>query len=248
MATTTPETLVTETKAATSWLLLHERLIITLVLIAVSVFGVNKLLDHEYAKDKTASDAAALVLSNQQVENKALAAQVATTQQQYQQLTVQLSQQNAQIAQAMQSRTVVLQQQQATDQTIPMPDLGNRWLTLTGIKPSEMTATTQGVTVTPDAARTTVEQLESVPVLTADVASEKTENDNLSKELGSANDLSSDLTLQVAGLNTTLVDQTKACTTEEATLKAQARRSKLHWFGAGFGTGFVSGLVVGHLK
>lgn len=238
----------TDAKATGSWLLLHERLIITILIIFSVLFVGNKILDHEAAKDKVASDAAASALSVQQEANKTLAAQIATTQQQYQQLAVQLSQQNQQITQAMQTRTVVLHDQQTTDQTLPLPDLGNRWAELAKVQPTELTATTQGITATPDAARATVTQLEEVPVLTDNVTAEKTQNDNLTKELSSANNLDGLLTNQIAGLNTQVTDEEKACSTEETTLKADARKGKLRWFGIGYGTGFVSGLIVGHLK
>ncbi len=229
-----------------SWSLLHElheRLIITLVIISSLLFVGNKFLNHEADKDKAAATVAQQTLQLQADQNKTLAAQVAQTQQQYTLLVTQISQQNSQLAQATTQRTVVLQQQQATDQSVPIPDLGNRWAQLEKLDPSSLTANTQGIEVTPEAARTTVEQLEEIPVLQANIGAEQATAANLQKVIDSATVLNTQLTDQVKGLSEQNVDQTKACSTEITAVKAEARKSKLHWFVGGFVTGYVAGIV-----
>lgn len=240
----TTNTITTEVTEVKTWLQKHERLIIVVLCLASGLLLANLILDHQADRDKAAATTAQQILTAQQATDKSLAAQVAQNTQQYQALVVQLSQQNTQLAQAAQTRTVVLQAQQKTDDTIPLPDLGNRWAQLANISPTAFTATTQGVSVTPEAARTTVTQLEEVPVLTQNLADQKTETANVQKELDGSNTINGLLVTQISGLKTEIVDDTKACSTEEASLKADARKGKFHWFGIGYGAGFVSGFAV----
>lgn len=232
-------TVKADTAIATSWLKVHERLIISLVLIAVFAFGANKVMGYIADHDKQQATAAAQVAAAQAASNKALADQVAQTTVQYQQLVVQLTQQNAQLQQAAQTRTIVLHDQQTKDQTIPMPDLGNRWAQLASLPQGSLAATTEGVTITPDAARTTVSQLEEVPVLKQNLADQVTQTQNVQKELDGATDLNGKLTTQVAGLQTEIVDNKNADALELKAVKAQARKSKFKWFGAGVVVGFL---------
>lgn len=236
----------TDVAVAKSWLLLHERLIVIVLLLAASLFIGNKFLSHVAEKDNAAAAQTQQVLQAQQATDKALIAQVAQQTQQYQALVVQLSQQNAQLAEASQQRTVVLQQQVAKDQTLPLPDLGNRWAQLASIKPSDINASTAGITVTPSGALSTVTQLEKVPVLESNVQDGQTQITNDTKELTASNSLIASQVVEIDGLKLTITDQDKACKTEVAAIKSTARKGKLKAFlyGAGVGAGIVTGLVI----
>lgn len=229
-----------------TWLQNHERLILVVLVLSFLVFGVSKYFDHEATKDQAAASLAQQTLAAAIENSKALAAQVAGQTAQYRALVIQLTQQNAQLTQQVNTRTVVLQQQVATDKTLPLPLLGNRWATLIQAAPGDLTATTAGVSVTPQAALATVTQLESVPVLTKNLADTQTENTNLNAELTSSDDLTTGLKSQVTALNTQLGDQTKSCKAEVASVKASARRGKLKafLFGVGVGAGVTAGLVL----
>lgn len=229
-----------------TWWQKHERLIIIVLALAGVLFVTNKVLNHSADVDKQKSDIAAQTLSQQKETDKALAAQVAQTQAQYQQLVIQLSQQNAQLVAAVQTRTVVLQQQQAVDRTLPLPDLGKRWVDLVHLQPTDIQPTASGITVSTDGARTTVAQLEKVPVLEANVQDGQTQIANDEKQLTASNIVIASQSNEIDGLKLTVVDQDKSCKTQIATVKAEARKSKLKTFlyGAGVGAGLVIGVVL----
>lgn len=249
MATPTAETgswFKTEEVKAETWLKAHERILIVAIFALASVFCVDKFLNVTAARDKAAASQAAQVLTQQQAFNQQLATQVAVAQKNNQDLLVQLTQQNAVLQEQQSQRTVVLQQQVATDKSLPMPDLGNRWAKLAQLNPTDIQATTAGITVTPQGALDTTTALEQVPVLQSNLSDEATQNTNLSTELSSTKTVNTDLVSQVAGLNTQITDQNKACKDEIASTKAQARKGKLKSFlvGVSVGVGAVVALVI----
>lgn len=239
-------TVKADVAVAKSWFLLHERLIVFILLLAASLFIGNKFLSHVAEKDNAAAAQTQQVLQAQQATDKALIAQVAQQTQQYQALIVQLSQQNAQLAAASQQRTVVLQQQVTKDQTLPLPDLGNRWAQLINIQPQLITPTPSGLSISTDGARVTVAQLEKVPVLEANLQDGQTQVANVNKELTASSSLIASQVTEIDGLKLTITDQDKACKTEVAAVKATARKGKLKAFlyGAGVGAGVVAGIVI----
>lgn len=230
---------------AESWFKTHERLIIVVLSIAAALFIGDKILTNQAAHDKAISDAAVQQLADQRTQNAAILTQVKQTTDQYQALVVQLTQQNAQLAANVQTRTVVLQQQVKADAALPLPDLGTRWAQLANIKPSDMSASTAGITMTPLGALQTVQTLEQVPTLQANLADTLTQRDNLSTELAKSDQLRGELTTQVTGLQTTVVEQDKTCKAQLTTAKAEARKGKLKAFlyGAGVGVGVTLGFV-----
>lgn len=238
------ETVKKDVTEAKSWLLAHERLIIFGLLLGFAAFFGDKILTHEAQKDAIAASQAQQALTIQQEQNKTLAAQVAQQQIQYQALASQVASQNAQLAQAVQTRTAALKTQQQAIQTLPVPAVVDRWAQLTGVKPSEMTPTPDGVLITPEAARTTVSQLEEVPVLRANLADTEAQKANLTTQLSAANDLNGKLTEQVKGLTVEIADTKKADAAELKAERAKSRKSKLKLFGLGYVAGFVSGVVV----
>jgi multidrug efflux pump subunit AcrA (membrane-fusion protein) len=243
---TTPEQITTEAQTGLTWLQKHERLFLALMVTLAIVFLGNKWLSKVAANDQAKAIAAQQVLTQQQATDRQLAIQVQQSTAQYQALITTLSQENAQLASAIQNRTVVLQQQQATDKTLTLPALGNRWSDLAQLQPGDLTATDSGITVTPQAARSTVVQLEQVPVLTQNLKDETAVANNRQTELTKANDLIGGLNQQVTGLNLTLTDKDKACKTEITSVKATSRKGKMQWFlrGLAVGGGIVTALVL----
>lgn len=233
-----------ELVAVETWLQKHERILITVLVLGASLFIGDKFLNLSAARDERAATAAAATLTAQQTTNNQLAAQIAQTVADYKTLVVQLTQQNAQLTANQSQRTIVLQQQVKTDATLPLPDLGNRWAGLANIGTSDITATTAGITVTPQGALSTVTQLEQVPVLQQNLADQKTETANLNTELGASNALTGQLQTQVTNLNTTIVDKDKSCKADITAAKAEARKGKLKAFAYGFVAGVVSTVVL----
>lgn len=229
-----------------SWFKTHERLIIITLAILAGLFIGSKYLGYVADRDRAAATQAAQVLTQQQAINQTLAAQVAIAQKNNQDLIIQLSQQNAILQTQQTQRTVVLQQQVATDKTLPLPDLGNRWAKLAQLNPGDITATTQGITVTPQGALQTTIMLEQLPVTQSNLDDVTKQRDNLSTELGSTQQVNSKLVTQVDGLNTQIIDANKSCKADITAVKAEARRGKLKAFlyGAGVGAGLVGGLVL----
>jgi len=174
-------TLTTEVQKVESWLKTHERLLIVVILALSTLYLGDKFLTGIENRDRAAATQAAQILTIQQTANATLAAQVAIAQKNNQDLIVQLSQQNAILQTQQAQRTVVLTQQVATDKTLPLPDLGNRWAKLAGLNPGDITATTAGISVTPQGALSTTTTLEQLPVAQANVADLSTQNKNHSR-------------------------------------------------------------------
>lgn len=234
-----------ETKV-TAWLKAHERIIIVGIIAVSTLFLGGKFLNNIADRDRAAAAQSAQVLTQDRADNAALVAQIAKAQDDYKTLVIQLTQQNSVLQTQIAQRQVVYQQQVTVDKTLPMPDLGNRWAKLASLNPQDITATTAGISVTPEGALSTVVQLEQVPVLTGNLADVTAQKANLSTLLDSSDALNGQLTDQVKGLQTTISDSDKACKTEIASVKASARSGKLKAFlyGAGVGAGVVTAFVI----
>ncbi len=240
----------TDVTAAKTWLQLHERLIIVFIIVAAMLLGTSKYLSVVADRDKEQATIATQTLAVQHSKDVVAAQQAQQDNQQYQATVAALAQQNTQLASASANRTVVLQQQQANDRTLPMPDLGNRWASLISAQPGELVATTSGITVSPSAALTTTEALEQVPVLRQNLADAQIQISNGQTELAKANVVIADQATEVTGLNTEIVDQKKADDKTLAAEKANARKGKLRSFlyGVGVGAGVAIGIVIKYVK
>lgn len=242
----TPVVVQTEVAKVEGWLKSHEKILIVAIIAIASMFLGGKYLDHVADRDRANATQAAQVLTQQQTINQTLAAQVAIAQKNNQDLIIQLSQQNAILQTQQVQRQVVYTQQVTADKAMPLPDLGNRWAQLAKLNPGDITATTQGITVTPQGALQTTTMLEQLPVAQSNLDDVTKQRDNLNTELDSTKTVNSSLVTQVAGLQTAAVDQDKACKAEITSVKADARKGKLRSFlyGVGVGAGAVTVLVL----
>ena len=222
-----------------SWLKAHERIVIVFLILAASVFAVNKIENVIAARD--ASQASVLIQQVQaDKQNAAKIAQDALQQQAvFQTMLSTLQAQNATLSAAVQQDAALLKANRTKDATLPLPDLAVRWGQLVPLQPGDLTATATGVSVTPSGARATVVQLEAVPTLTDQLAKETQTAQNNASLLTQSGLVNADLGKQVGALNTELGDSAKQCKAEVAAVKAQARKSKLKWFGIGFVAGFL---------
>lgn len=243
-----------------TWLLDHEKLLITAIIALVVIFGYFKITSIIADHDAAALKAAQVVAQQQADLNAALAkqatlnaAQIADDKAQLQVLTDRLTAQNAQLVNANTALAAALTKQQKTDATLPVPDLVNRWAQLTpGSNFAGAIGSGNNVTVTPANAVATVQQLEKVPVLTQQLANETTEKTNDDQLINQQNKSIFDLNNQVGtlnnsvvGLNKTIKDNDSVCQLQIKTINDNARKSKLKWFGAGFVLGFVAREFVG---
>jgi hypothetical protein len=211
----------------------HEKLII----VAIAAFllfhfygaGLNAWVNHDEKQQTIAEQ----TLAEQTQTDAQLAAQNAA-------LLAQEAAANAALAKAATVRDAQTKTQQTVDQTLPLPALGQRWELLLNLQPSDIVPTNDGsLTVSSEAAHTTVAALETIPTSQADLAGDATVIANDQK-------VETAQTTQIAGLDKQITDADVACKAQVATEKAKARRSKFRWFKIGVGVGFVGGLFAGH--
>ena len=202
---------------------LHERLI-GLVLAAAVIWGVSGKIESVVAKhDKSQETQAQIVANAQQSKDAALATQAAQQAEQYKELSDKVAAQNDALVTA-------LVKQQHTDASLPPNDLIARWNTL--VPQAGATVTSTGVALPEAGAVATVQQLESVPVLTQQLA-------NTNSLLGASQKQVVTLDQEVSGLNLQLVDNQKVCTEELKVQADQYKKSRWHWFWAGMAAGFL---------
>lgn len=225
-----------ETSVISSYVKDHERLIITIVVALVLVFGYSKGINYFAARDQINSNKDNIVLQAQVDANKQSAAQSQQIVTQYQQLASQLVAANRQISTAQAQRAQATQQQQTVDKNLPPVELAQRWAVLTKTDSAGVQISGNGYQVSANTAVQTVVQLETIPQLQGDLVGEQSIAVNQSKQIDGLNGVVTSLHTQVEGLNTQIVDQTKACTDEIKTVKAEARKSKLKWYVAGLVT------------
>lgn len=235
------ETIVQQSE---SWLKQHERLIIvTLVLLFGGYIGhgvLNLMAKNADAKVQQAQ----AQLTQQQTANAQMAAQVQQATQQYQQIVTTLQAQNTQLAQTIAQRNTQLVQTQAIDKTLPVSQLDTKWAADAGVDASQLQAGSNGQTIaSQEATVATVQQLDSIPVLKANLSDTQTELTNTKTEFTAANQLIGEKTQQITGLQLQITDEQNTCKAEVADVKAQARKSKLKWFGIGFVTGYIAGHI-----
>ena len=237
---TTPTTVTSITQ---SWFKAHERLIIVALVLAFGTFGVGKFYDVEAARKDAKYVAAAQIAADDKLNSAAQAATVAQVTQQYAALVQTLAAENASLNASLTQRNVGLSQQVTKNATLPLPDLLARWNTLAG---TSVTVNGVNASVSVQDSRKTVDLLESVPVLTANLTDQTKIASNYQAELEKSDVLAADLNSQITGLNTQLTDQTKACVAQVTAVKAEGKKNSVKWFKRGFIVGFVSGLWAGH--
>lgn len=159
----------------------------------------------------------------------------------YQEAISQTEKVNARLEQGIVARDTLLSAQQKKDVAMPPSQLATRWQEFVG--EDGIVPVASGYNVSNDVAIATVQNLEQVPVLKADLADEQSKTAALQKDVTSANDLIGQGKLVVNGLQLQLTDQSKACTAQINAVKAQARKGKLKAFGIGYGLGVLTGLV-----
>ena len=221
------------------WFKSHERLLILVLCLGVGVHFYGRVINAWEQHDQRTVNTANAALAADITNTKAIADANAKAAVQYQVLAAQLADANKALAAAQIARNTITQTQQATDRTLLPSDLAVRWTALLKLAPPTIQPTTTGFVVTPDAAITTVEQLENVPTLQADLRDEQTVAANQTTQLNSLLSVNVGLNNQIDALNTQNAAQIKACTDDKNLLKAQARKSKFRWFLGGVVTGFI---------
>lgn len=223
----------------------HERLTLVLVLAVICLFITVKVRGYMDVHDARVNDKAQAVLQAQVEKNAALADSNARLAADYKDLATKVLAQNAQLDQAIASRDAATRKQQVVDQTLSPSDLAARWQAIAKLSAGSVSPSLNGAFAVTDAgARQTVQQLEDVPRLDADLK-DKTQELVLSQSLlTAAEGRILGLNDQVAGLNLEIVDAGKACDARVKVVKDQARKSKGRWFAVGYAAGLLTKYVL----
>ena len=221
-----------------------EKFAIVLVVVLGLVFIGHRYFDTAAAVASAKVEAAQKVLAQQEQANATIAAQTAAQQAQYASMVESLTKQNQSLSAAIAANNAALSKQQAANQTLPLPDLANRWKALGNLGNSDIAATTTGITVTDQGARATVNQLERVPVLQTTVDGLTTVSANKDSQIAGLNTLITGKDSLIVGLNKQLKDGDDVCTAKVKDLKVQQRKKSRNWFAAGFVSGFITKLLL----
>jgi len=219
------------------WIEAHERLLLVAVAGVVLWFGIGRVDSLIARHDNANLQQAQVIAQVQQEKTAAIAAQVAEQAAQYQALADKVQVQNAALVQANTELATALAKQQRTDASLPPTELVNRWSTL--VPQAKPTVTPSGVALDTPSAVATVQALEAVPVLTAQVSNTQKELDNAQSLVTAEGQQVVTLNTEVGSLRTQLGDNQAVCQAQIAVVRAEVRKSKRRWFYAGVVVGFV---------
>ena len=219
------------------WIEAHERLLLVAVAGVVLWFGIGRVDSLIARHDNANLQQAQVVAQAQSDKTAAIAEQVAQQSAQYQALADKVQVQNAALVQANTELATALAKQQRTDASLPPTELVNRWSTL--VPQAKPTVTPSGVALDTPSAVATVQALEAVPVLTAQVSNTQKELDNAQSLVTAEGQQVTTLNTEVGSLRTQLGDNQAVCQAQIAVVRAEARKSKRRWFYAGVVVGFV---------
>lgn len=240
---TTPETKssIFNLSADWTWIIQHAFLLILAAALAVgSVYYVEGLI----AKHDAATEARySQVLTQQTAQTSLLEAQLKTDENNWTQLSTQLNAQNAADQQQISARDAQITQLLTKISQMQPPQI------VADLQPKLHAGTAtilpDGVKLDTPAARDVDAQMTQGAAAEADLTTTKSE---LTNETTLAVEASKNLTEAngaLAAEQKKNVDQVAACTAEVNTVKAQARKGKLKWFGIGVVVGYL-GRVLTH--
>lgn len=215
-----------------TWLQKHERLIIVVLVLALGGWLGNKWMNVSAENAKSA-------LAVQQQVSAAAASQAEMAAKTYQAAIDALSHANVALAASQQARNTTLVKTQAQTATLAPDALITMWKGLIpGTMPGEIKAQAvvlpdgthaQQVVVDDGPAVETVNQLEEVPVLRANLSDETALAGNTQTALTACSAL-------VESQKTEIAEDKKTCAAQMVSLKADARKSKRNWFIGGMTT------------
>lgn len=216
----------------------HENiLILGAALFVIFTLG-NKWLDHRATQADEKAGAAAQVVDTQHTANQDVQRQLAAQQAEYRRLQAQTAALTTKLAAQVAARDQQKKAQVKVDETAAPADLAARWTSLMALAPGDVAPAANDTYVIKDqAARTTVENLENVKVLVDDDQDQRAANAAQKAQLDDLQKTADLYSKTTVGLQAELTDEKKACAEQVGQVKAQARKSKLHWFIAGFVAG-----------
>lgn len=222
----------TSAKRAESWLIQHERLIVIFLVLIFGGWLGNRWMNYSAEQAKSA-------LAVQQAASQAAAAQAALAAQTYQVSIDALAKQTAALDASQRARNAGLAKQQTATTTFPPDQVVTLWQgLLPGINKGNIVPTADGgYKVDAGPAIDTVNTLEEVPVLRANLSDETKLADTTQTALTSCSAL-------VDKQKTEIAEDKKTCDAKTASLKADARKSKRTFFILGFISGLATRIFV----
>lgn len=216
----------------------HERLLLGVVAALVIWFAVGRVQDVIARHDNVNLQTAQATLAAQIATNDKTAALVAQQKKDFEALAAKYQAQDAALAQANVALANALMAQQKKDAVMTDPELAARWNMLV---PEAGASITDGQAALSDTgAHATVNELEKVPVLTAQLANEKQTNLNVNALLLGSQQQVVTLTTLVDGKNIELKKADGVCEDKIKVVKDKAAKSKRRWFIIGYVAGFLS--------
>jgi hypothetical protein len=211
---------------ARDWHWLTQHIILIFVLSAIACGGVyafeSLIAKHD---DKVAAQYSARLALDQQTLKTLQDQFVLSTAQHAQEIAL-LTAQNAQLSQVIAKRDSQLAQQVKLDATLNAQAVAERLVGQLQVQPSEVTASGDTVNLDLPAARTATADLDRLPVAQADLANTQAQLANETKVADAAKADATDARQIIAGQQTEIADQQKACDAQIKKVKADARKSK----------------------
>jgi hypothetical protein len=208
-----------------TWLKAHEKLLIIAAGAFLLVHFYDKGLDVWQQHDQRVSTVAAAQVTTDSTANKALANQLA-------QMKTDADTRNSQLDAEIRQKITGLQKQQTLDVQSTQAQILARWQALLPMKPGAVQQSGTNDILTPDAANQTVQALERIPVLDAQVTDLNLKILIDDQVIGKQDSL-------IVGLNTQLVDERTSHVADVNLEKVKAKKS----FMKGLKIGIIIGVV-----
>ena len=254
-----PESVITKVEtdavAVKGWLVTPLHAILVAVIVGVLLIGTYVFAGRRAAEYGQKATEAATAAKQAQDSADASAKQNASFQAQTSQQLAQLQavndslvQANQKLIQTINASRLQLANQKKTDATMTPTNQSLRWQAL--VPSAVVTSTTTGFAIDGPGGLLTIQDLEALPIQTAEITALQIELTNTNKVISNdvtalaaekaahVLDLSNDHLQLLAAQADTIAVQAKLTAQKKATL-----RTRLRWFGAGFVTGIVTTVV-----
>jgi len=209
----------------------HEKLVIVIGLGALLFHFGEKGLTAWENHDKRIANIAQQKVDTDTAANKQLATELA-------QLKLEIAAKNLQLEAQIAASKQKLIVQQKIDQNLPLPELSARWVSLLSLPADSITPKSDGtISVTTDAAHTTVNELDKVGPLTEQLL-------DTQSELKGCTILSAKKDDAITGLNKQLTDEQTARKDDQKLAAIKQKKSFLRGFKWGAIVGFVGGIWI----
>jgi hypothetical protein len=221
----------------------HEALIIVAVLLVAFAAGYTHVINWLDNRAAITDAKAQAALQVQIQQDTILAQQSAQSQATYVALVAKIEADKQQMINAQNKINQQTKDQQTKDQTLPPDQLAARWAGLVNQPAESIIPQTNSYTVSPSTATATVVQLEEVPELKSQTATDQQLLDGKNQQIETLTTVTNDQKTQIDGLNTEIVDKNKACQADLTKLKADNRKSKMKIAGIFLAIGSIAGRI-----